>query len=98
MSRPGKEHWQGVKRILRYIQGTIDFGLIYKAKGNTCSLTGYSDADWAGDLDTRCSTSGYVFQIDGSTASKARDKYVYPNQQLKQNIWHSFLQHKKQSG
>ena len=69
MSRPGKEHWQGVKRILRYIQGTIDFGLIYKAKGKTCSLTGYSDADWAGDLDTRRSTSGYVFQIDGSTVS-----------------------------
>ena len=69
MSRPGKEHWQGVKRILRYVQGTVDYGLIFRAKDNSCSLTGYSDADWAGDLDTRRSTSGYVFQIEGSTVS-----------------------------
>ena len=85
MSRPEKEHWQGVKRILRYIQGTIDFGLIYKAKDITSSLTGYLDADWAGDLDTRRSASGYIFQIEGSTVVwQTRDKYVYPDQQLKQ--------------
>ena len=84
-SRPEKEHWQGVKRILRYIQGTIDFGLIYKAKGNTFSLAGYLDADWAGDLDTRRSASGYIFHIEGSTVVwQTRDKYVYPDQQLKQ--------------
>ena len=65
-SRLEKEHWQGVKRILRYIQGTLDFGVIYKAKDITSSLTGYSDANWAGDLDTRRSASGYIFQIEGS--------------------------------
>ena len=48
MSRPGQEHWQGVKRILRYVQGTVDYGLmIFRAKDNTCSLTGCLDAYWA---------------------------------------------------
>ena len=69
MSRPGKEHWKGIKRILRYVQGTVDYGLIFRAKDNTCSLTEYSDANWAGDLETIHSTSGYVFQIEGSTLS-----------------------------
>ena len=32
MSRPSKEHWQGVKRILRYIKGTINYGLIFQAE------------------------------------------------------------------
>jgi hypothetical protein len=69
MSRPSKEHWQGVKRILRYIKGTINYGLIFKAEDNKGILAGYSDADWAGDIDTRRSTSWYVFQICGSTVS-----------------------------
>ena len=34
MSRPSKEHWQGVKRILRYIKGTINYGLIFQAEDN----------------------------------------------------------------
>ena len=69
MSKPSKEHWQGVKRILRYIKGTINYGLIFKAEDNKGILAGYSDADWAGDIDTRRSTSGYIFQICGSTVS-----------------------------
>lgn len=69
MSKPSKEHWQGVKRILRYIKGTINYGLIFKAEDNKGILAGYSDADWAGDIDTRRSTSWYVFQICGSTVS-----------------------------
>ena len=57
MARPGPEHWTGVKRIFRYVKGTLDFGLKYVAsdKGDL-SLQGYSDADWAGDVSTRKST------------------------------------------
>ena len=69
MANPGKEHMEGVKRILRYIRGTIDYGLCYNAQDNSCILVGYSDADWAGDIDTRHSTSGYVFQIYNNTIS-----------------------------
>ena len=69
MSRPGKDHWTGVKRILRYIQGTLNYGLMFSADNKSPVLVGFSDADWAGDLDTRRSTSGYVFQIQGNTVS-----------------------------
>ena len=69
MSNPGIEHWKGVKRVLRYVQGTLDNGLIYSANDTSTILTGYSDADWAGDLSKRRSTTGYVFQIQGSTVS-----------------------------
>ena len=72
MSRPGKQHWIGVKRVLRYIKGTLNYGLIYKStdsKGMMSDCCGYADADWAGDIETRKSTSGYVFQIGSSTVS-----------------------------
>ncbi len=69
MSRPRKEHWHGVKRILRYIKGTLNYGLIFQANDDKGILTDYSDADWAGDIYSRRSTSGYVFQIKGGTVS-----------------------------
>lgn len=49
------------KRILRYLKGTISFGILYSTKKGEDVLTGYSDADYAGDLQTRRSTSGYCF-------------------------------------
>ncbi len=65
MSDPSKEHWSGVKRLLRYIKGTLNFGLKYSASESNeenedgDELYGYSDANWAGDVDSRRSTSGY---------------------------------------
>ncbi|KAI0502594.1 hypothetical protein KFK09_017548 [Dendrobium nobile] len=57
MHNPGTQHSYLLKRLLRYIQGTITFGLpIIKS---TLHLRSFSDADWAGDLLTRKSTSGY---------------------------------------
>ncbi|XP_046861998.1 secreted RxLR effector protein 161-like [Xenia sp. Carnegie-2017] len=69
MSRPGMEHFKGVKRVLRYTKGTINHGLVFKANEEKQMIIGYSDADWGNDLDTRRSISGYVFQIKGSTVS-----------------------------
>ena len=70
MSCPSKAHWTGVKRIICYLKGTIDFGLEFSCVSDeNPQVIGYSDADWAGDLDTRRSTSGYVFQIGRSTVS-----------------------------
>ena len=69
MSKPGNDHWTRVKRILRYIKGTLNYGLVFSADDDNHALVGFSDADWAGDLDTRRSTSGYVFQIQGNTVS-----------------------------
>ena len=74
MTKPGKEHMEGVKRILRYMKGTVDYGLVYCALDNKCILSGYSDSDWAGDVDNRHSTFGYVFQVYGNTISWSSKK------------------------
>ncbi|XP_020533800.1 uncharacterized mitochondrial protein AtMg00810-like [Jatropha curcas] len=66
MQNPKKPHLEVVRRILRYIKGTIDLGLFYKSKVD-CKLEGYCDADYAGDYDTRRSTTGYIFSL-GSIA------------------------------
>ena len=68
MADPGPAHWSGVKRILRYLQGTRNYGLVFVG-GEQDALLGYSDSDWAGDIITRRSTSGYVFQLGQSTIS-----------------------------
>ena len=62
MSNPNKPHVDAVKRILGYVKGTINFGILYK-KTNDCQVMGYCDADYAGDCDTRRSTTGYFFSL-----------------------------------
>lgn len=61
-------HWNGLKRILRYIKGTLNYGLFYQRFGNGGGMTlpGYADADWAGDVD-RKSTSGFLFRVYDAT-------------------------------
>ncbi|KAK1650367.1 hypothetical protein QYE76_068172 [Lolium multiflorum] len=56
MHAPRDPHWAAVKRILRYIRGTMDFGLSLHASTAT-DIVAYSDADWAGCPDTRRSTA-----------------------------------------
>ena len=63
------KHWNCAKRVLRYIKGTVNYSLVFEGASSKCSITGYSDADWANDVDTKRSTSGYAFQINGSTIS-----------------------------
>jgi histone deacetylase 1/2 len=60
MSQPLESHWKAVKRILCYLKGTLDHGLLLSpaASGPPFSLRAYSDADWATDQDDRRSTSG----------------------------------------
>ena len=45
MSKPSVENWKGVKRVLRYVQGTLDYGLMYSAEDTSTTLAGYADAD-----------------------------------------------------
>ena len=61
MQRPTTEHEQAVKRILRYVAGTSDYGLHYPRCPGAEHFTGYSDSDLAGDIDTSKSTSGTLF-------------------------------------
>ena len=53
------------KRVLRYLSGTVNLGLVFTSSGEI-NLVGYADADYAGDVDTSRSTTGYVFYIGGS--------------------------------
>ncbi|WZZ19965.1 hypothetical protein YC2023_121352 [Brassica napus] len=59
MHKPSDEHWNGVKRILRYLAGTMTTG-IFLHKHNTPSLHAYTDADWAGNKDDYTSTGAYI--------------------------------------
>ena len=67
-SKPSKEHWVALKRVLRYLKGTVKYGILYQ-KGSMEITIGYSDADWAGDITDRKSTSGYIFMQNGGAIS-----------------------------
>ncbi|KAG8492704.1 hypothetical protein CXB51_010346 [Gossypium anomalum] len=58
MNAPSDSYWQAVKRVLRYLIGTIDHGLWFSQ--GPLQLVSYSDADWASSVDDRRSTTGYV--------------------------------------
>ena len=67
---PGPQHFVALKRIFRYLRGTTDYGFLYKRDLETkVSLVGYSDSDWAGDHDTRRSTSDYILFLNGCPVS-----------------------------
>jgi len=66
----GKEHWATVKRVLRYVKGFVDKGLVYN-RSALGILQGFSDADWAGEYETRRSATGFVFIFGGAAVSWA---------------------------
>ena len=65
---PKESHMTVVKRIIRYINGTPDYGLWYSKDSNAC-LAGYSDADCAGSVNDRKSTSGGCFYLGNNLVS-----------------------------
>ena len=65
---PKESHLTAVKRIIRYINGTLDYGLWYLKDFNAC-LAGYLDADWARSVDDRKSTSGGCFYLGNNLVS-----------------------------
>jgi hypothetical protein len=70
---PGISHWNGIKKALRYIQGTKGLMLTYE-KSDSLGIVGYSDTDFVGCLDTDRSTSGYVFKLTGGAISWSSSK------------------------
>ena len=73
MENPTEIHLLAAKRILRYLQGTRDFGLFYK-KGEKLELFGFTDSDYARDQDDRRSTSGYVLMLGTGAVSWSSKK------------------------
>ena len=66
MEHPTSDHLAAAKRVLRYVKGTLDFGLRYPKYDSHDAIFGYSDSDFSGDMDDRKSTSGYVFFLGSS--------------------------------
>ena len=60
MQTPHESHWKATKRILRYIRGTIQFGIHYST-GRKPLLVGFTDSDWDDDPDDQNSSAGYFF-------------------------------------
>ncbi|XP_031264166.1 uncharacterized protein LOC116122465 [Pistacia vera] len=73
MQSPREPHLDAVKRILKYLKGTIDEGVFYN-QGIPIKLSGYCYADWAGDLSTRRSISGFCFNLGSGSVSWASKK------------------------
>ncbi len=96
-SWPNNSHWQAVQQIFWYIKGTLDLKLTLK--GSLRAPEGYTDADWAGDRDTRRSTSGFLFNLGNDAISwsskrqpkvglsSCEAKYMWQTQAIKEAVW-----------
>jgi hypothetical protein len=71
MEKPKTSHLIAIKRILRYVKGTIECGILFPAsdRGRECKLFGYTDSNWCGDVEDRKSIVGYVFYYGGAPIS-----------------------------
>jgi hypothetical protein len=67
-SDPGIDHWRAAKKVMRYLQGTKNYMLMYRRTDNL-EVIGYSDYDFVGCVDSRKSTSGYIFMMVGGAVS-----------------------------
>ena len=93
---PNAKHVAAVKRVIRYLKGTINYGITY---GTDSTLTGYTDADWAADTETRRSLGAYVFLLYGGAVSwsskrqqsialsSCEAEYMAQTQASKEAIW-----------
>ena len=101
---PKESHLTALKRIIRYINGTLDYGLWYSKDSNAC-LAGYSNADWAGSVDDRKSISRDCFYLDNNlvmwiskkqnsmSLSTAEAEYIAAGSCYTQLIWMKKLLH-----
>jgi hypothetical protein len=69
MANPSVIHWTAALGVLRYLAATQDHGILYEPSYDSDKIKGYADADYAGDIDTRRSTTGYVFILNGGAIS-----------------------------
>lgn len=66
---PTDEHWKHLKRILRYLKGTMNIGLEYVGNDSNSELEIFCDADWGNNINDRKSLSGYIVRVYGATVS-----------------------------
>lgn len=104
-SNPGPAHWKALLHVLAYVKGTLDYKIVYSRElGGSIKPTGYVDSDYGGDLDTRRSTSGYVFMMAGGpvswsskhqqtvSLSTTEAEYISMTRSSQQSLWmHNFM-------
>lgn len=93
---PNAKHYSAAKRVLRYLKGTLDYGITY---GIDDDLIGYTDADWAADEETRRSVGAYIYLLYGGAISwcskrqlaialsSCEAEYMAQTQASKEAIW-----------
>lgn len=98
LDRYNNLHWNAVKRIMRYLSHTKNHGILY-SKCENLNLIGFSDSDYAADIDTRRSTSGYIFKLSNGpitwtskrqtvvSLSTAEAEYIAACLTVKDSIW-----------
>ncbi|XP_052198535.1 protein At-4/1 isoform X3 [Diospyros lotus] len=99
MSNPGKTHWEALKYVLKYINGSLHVGLNFEKRNDTLDLVGYVDSDFAGDRDSCKSTTAYFFKLGGNcfswksrlqplvALSSTEAEYVSITDAFKEAIW-----------
>ncbi|KAI5324311.1 hypothetical protein L3X38_033384 [Prunus dulcis] len=103
MHCPTSKHLGTAKRVLRYVKGTLDYGLEY-VKGKEAVLIGYCDSDWSGSVDDSKSTSAYAFSFGSgvfawasvkqncvAALSTAEAEYISASEATTQAIWLRFV-------
>jgi hypothetical protein len=97
MAKPTMVHWKEAIGVVRYLAGTPKMGIIYGKRKDP--LIGYCDADYATDIDTRRSTTGYVFNLYGGAiawqskrqptvaASTTEAEYMAAASAVKEALW-----------
>ena len=98
-NNPNSTHVAAVTRILRYIKGTLDEGIVFCGEQNVLDLTGYTDADYGSAKDNRKSTSGWLFCLGGGpiswsskrqlvvALSSCKAEYIALNEAGKEAVW-----------
>lgn len=108
MSNPCEDHAKAAKQVLRYVAGSTKMGIEFKPSKK--GITGYSDADYAGDPDKRKSTSGNVFilnqgaiswssKLQGTVAaSTCEAEFIAAAMATKEALWLKMLLHEISGG
>ncbi|CAJ2631452.1 unnamed protein product, partial [Trifolium pratense] len=98
MGKPSHLHLGAAKRVLRYVMGTMEYGIRFE-KNSKFEAKGYCDSDWAGSVDDMKSTSGYVFNLgsgviswcskkqDTVAQSSAEAEYLAAGLATQQSLW-----------
>jgi len=97
-NNPSEMHWRAAKHVMKYLKGTVSLSLCYN-KETQDELIGYCDSDYAGDLVSRKSTSGYIFTLHGgpiawssslqkvTALSSSEAEYMAMSEALKELLW-----------